>query len=81
MLVRRLGDFHVAEGALAEAIAKATETWHRTGVPASPAAWIATMARNADLSALRHETVVRDKQDLVATALGLIAGANPTEVA
>lgn len=69
MLVRRLGDFHVAEDALAEAIAKATETWPRTGVPECPAAWIATCARNAGLSALRHETVVRDKQELVATAL------------
>jgi RNA polymerase sigma-70 factor (ECF subfamily) len=69
MLVRRLGDFHAAEDALAEAMTAAAETWPRTGVPERPAAWIATAARNAGLSAIRHQSVVRDKQDAVAEAL------------
>jgi RNA polymerase sigma-70 factor (ECF subfamily) len=68
MLVRRFGDFHAAEDALADALASAAETWPRTGVPERPAAWIATAAKHARISALRHDVVVRDHEDRVAAA-------------
>jgi RNA polymerase sigma-70 factor (ECF subfamily) len=67
--VRRLGDFHAAEDALAEAIAAAIAAWPRTGVPARPGAWLAVAAKNAAVSALRHAGVVRETQDAVAAAL------------
>jgi RNA polymerase sigma-70 factor, ECF subfamily len=72
MLVHRLGDFHLAEDALAEAIARATEAWPRTGTPENPAAWLLTVARNAGMSALRHEEIVRSKRDLVAHTLAAV---------
>ena len=44
-LVRRLGDFGMAEDAVQDAFAAAAASWPAGGVPANPAAWIATTAR------------------------------------
>jgi RNA polymerase sigma-70 factor, ECF subfamily len=75
-LARRLNDFHLAEDALAEAIAAAAATWPHTGLPAQPAAWLAVAARNAAVSAIRRDAVARDKQDRVAA---LLAPADPED--
>ena len=45
-LIRVLRDFDAAEEAVQDAFAKALETWPAQGVPANPAAWITTTARN-----------------------------------
>jgi RNA polymerase sigma-70 factor, ECF subfamily len=39
-LIRLLGDFDLAEEALADALTAAMEQWPRDGVPASPRAWL-----------------------------------------
>src|SRR5688572_19022977 len=44
-LVRLLGDFDLAEEALAEAFRAALEQWPREGVPANPRAWLVSAGR------------------------------------
>ncbi len=45
-LIRVLGDFDLAEEAVADAYVTALERWPADGVPANPGAWITTTARN-----------------------------------
>ena len=55
-LIRFLGgDFDAAEEALADVFATALETWPRDGVPANPAAWLTTAARNRALDRIRRD--------------------------
>lgn len=46
ILASRTGDIAAAEDALAEAFARALETWPKKGVPERPEAWLLTVARN-----------------------------------
>ena len=55
-LIRFLGgDFDAAEEALADVFATALETWPRDGIPATPAAWLTTAARNRALDSIRRD--------------------------
>lgn len=53
-LIRRVGDFDLAEEALQEALTTALERWPRDGLPDNPGGWIATVARNWALDQLRR---------------------------
>ncbi|GAA4365533.1 RNA polymerase sigma factor [Actinomadura verrucosospora] len=55
VLVRVFGDVDVAEEAVQEAFAEAVRRWPVEGVPASPAGWIITTARNKAIDRLRRE--------------------------
>ena len=44
-LIRRFGDFDLAEDALQDAFAKALEVWPAEGLPTVPAAWLTTVAQ------------------------------------
>ncbi len=55
-LIRILGDVELAEDAVAEAFAIATEAWPRSGTPPNPGAWITTTARNRAIDRLRRES-------------------------
>ncbi len=55
-LTRLLGDIGLAEEAVQEAFAVATERWPETGVPPNPGGWIVTTARNKALDRLRRES-------------------------
>ncbi len=61
-LIGFLGDFDLAEEAAQEAFARAAERWPRDGMPASPAAWLIAVGRNAALDRIRRERVL-DAQD------------------
>jgi RNA polymerase sigma-70 factor (ECF subfamily) len=56
-LVRRLGDFELAEDALQEAFAAALARWPVAGVPRSPADWLVTVAGNHAIDRLRRARV------------------------
>ncbi|MEU0966742.1 sigma-70 family RNA polymerase sigma factor [Streptomyces sp. NPDC005917] len=56
VLVRFLGDIDLAEEAVQDAFATAVHRWPESGVPASPAGWIITTARNRALDRLRRES-------------------------
>jgi len=53
-LIRIVGDITLAEDAVQEAFAVATDRWRIDGVPPNPAGWIVTTARNRAIDALRR---------------------------
>ena len=55
------GDFDAAEEAVADAFAAAVETWPRDGLPAVPAAWLTTAARNRALDRIRRQRIHADR--------------------
>jgi RNA polymerase sigma-70 factor, ECF subfamily len=61
-LIRRLGDWDLAEDAVQDAFAVALERWPKDGVPDNPAAWIATTARNKAIDRLRRRRVLEEKK-------------------
>jgi len=53
-LIRRCGDFELAQDALQDAFARALETWPRRGVPNAPAAWLTTVAQRRVVDLVRR---------------------------
>jgi RNA polymerase sigma-70 factor (ECF subfamily) len=62
-LIRVLGDFELAEDAVQDAYLVALERWPRDGVPANPAAWIVTTARNRAIDRIRRDRTLRRKAE------------------
>ncbi|HSA89172.1 MAG TPA: RNA polymerase sigma factor [Burkholderiales bacterium] len=54
-LIRLLGDFDLAEEALAEAWRCALEQWPREGAPANPRAWLVSAGRFKAIDAIRRQ--------------------------
>ncbi|PRY19448.1 RNA polymerase sigma factor [Pseudosporangium ferrugineum] len=73
-LIRVTGDWQLAEDCAQEALAAALERWPAGGVPDNPGGWLATVARNRALDALRRANVERRKLAEVAV---LASGAEP----
>ena len=78
VLVRVFGDIDVAEEAVQDAFTAAVQRWPSAGLPASPAGWIITTARNSAIDRLRREASREDRQ---AKAALLHAGGGDTELA
>jgi RNA polymerase sigma-70 factor, ECF subfamily len=53
-LIRIFGDITLAEDAVQEAFAVATDRWRIDGIPPNPAGWIVTTARNRAIDDLRR---------------------------
>jgi len=53
-LIRRTGDWDLAEECASEAFAQALATWPRDGTPANPGAWLTTVASHRALDRLRR---------------------------
>jgi RNA polymerase sigma-70 factor (ECF subfamily) len=64
-LIGYLGDFDLAEEAAQEAFAIAAERWPRDGVPASPASWLVTTARNRAIDRIRRDRTLAQKTRLL----------------
>jgi RNA polymerase sigma-70 factor (ECF subfamily) len=64
-LIGFLGDFDLAEEAVAEAFAAAASEWPRRGEPANPRAWLITTARNRAIDRLRRERTLAEKTRLL----------------
>lgn len=60
-LIRQVGDFQLAEDAVADAFAAAVVAWPRDGVPDSPRAWVTTTARRKAIDRLRRERALADR--------------------
>jgi RNA polymerase sigma-70 factor (ECF subfamily) len=60
-LIRRVGDFQLAEDAVQDAFAAAIATWPRDGVPDNPAAWITVTARRRAIDRLRRDRTLADR--------------------
>jgi RNA polymerase sigma-70 factor, ECF subfamily len=61
-LVRLTGDITLAEDAVQDAVLEALARWPRDGVPANPAAWLTTVARNRALDVIRREARRTEKE-------------------
>lgn len=55
-LIRRLGDFDLAEEALQDAFAAALQQWPRDGVPEYPRAWLVQTAQHKAIDQLRRQS-------------------------
>ena len=60
-LIRVTGDWDLAEECAQDAFTRALERWGCDGVPASPAGWLRTTARNRALDRLRRGAVEKAK--------------------
>jgi RNA polymerase sigma-70 factor, ECF subfamily len=69
VLVRVFGDIDVAEEAVQDAFTVAVQRWPSTGLPASPAGWIITTARNRAIDRFRREAS-RDDRHAQAARIG-----------
>jgi RNA polymerase sigma factor (sigma-70 family) len=67
-LVRRFGDFDLAEECVQDALVAALETWPGDGVPERPAAWLTTVASRRALNRLDRDRRYREKLAAVALA-------------
>ena len=65
-LIRVLGDFDLAEEAVADAYVVALERWPADGVPDNPGAWITTTARNRAIDRLRRTRRFLEKTEALA---------------
>jgi RNA polymerase sigma-70 factor, ECF subfamily len=65
--VRLTQDLDLAEECTQDAFEKALATWRRTGVPATPVAWLTTVAGNRARDLLRRESVWRRTLPLLVT--------------
>jgi len=68
-LVRRLGDFDLAEELVQEAVLAALVAWPVSGIPANPGAWLLTAARRRGVDRLRRAARYRDKLALLGSSL------------
>lgn len=68
-LAARSGDLAGAEDALADAFARALETWPKTGIPDTPEAWLLVVARRRLADAARHAGVHQNAVGAISEAL------------
>ena len=54
-LIRRTGDWDLAEECAQQAFAEALRRWPRAGIPLRPGAWLTTVAGNRAIDRLRHQ--------------------------
>jgi RNA polymerase sigma-70 factor, ECF subfamily len=62
-LIRLSGSFDWAEEALQDALISALSSWPQKGMPANPAAWIMTTARNRLIDFARRDQTRADKEN------------------
>jgi len=60
-LVRRIGDFDLAEESVQEAVIEALDHWPREGVPERPGSWLAAVAHRKALDRIRRQVRYREK--------------------
>ena len=64
-LIGVLGDFDLAEDALQDAVEHALQRWPDDGVPANPAGWLVTVARNRAIDRIRRARNLERKTELL----------------
>jgi RNA polymerase sigma-70 factor, ECF subfamily len=83
VLIRRLGDFDLAEESLQDALEQAVQQWSVEGLPSNPAGWLVTIARRRAIDRIRREQNRRTKYQQIATdpiANGTSVGIDPGEL-
>ena len=72
--VRVTRDIDLAEECVQDAYARALDTWGAAGIPASPGAWLTTVARRRALDLLRRDATAQRVLPLLVTDHALAAG-------
>ena len=80
VLVARTRRLDLAEDALSEAFARASDRWRTRGVPANPAGWLYTTASRLIIGGLRAEAIHGRKVRLLAVDAGWVAAATVDEL-
>jgi RNA polymerase sigma-70 factor (ECF subfamily) len=78
-LIRIAGSFDLAEEAMQEAFAAATDNWPRKGVPRSPGAWITAVAHRKLIDQIRRERTRSEKEPDLTYETQLQSGASSTD--
>ena len=79
-LIRRLGDFDLAEESLQEAFAAAIDQWPGNGAPDQPVAWLIQTAKHKAIDRLRRGTLYTEKLGVLVEAERLErAGPQPAD--
>jgi RNA polymerase sigma-70 factor (ECF subfamily) len=79
-LIRRLGDFDLAEESLQEAFAAAIDQWPGNGAPDQPVAWLIQTAKHKAIDRLRRGTLYTEKLGVLVEAERLErAGPGPAD--
>jgi RNA polymerase sigma-70 factor, ECF subfamily len=73
-VVRRIGDFGVAEEIVGDTLVVALERWRRDGIPANPGAWLTTTANRRAIDRVRRDHVYAVKL----AQIGLTDATKPT---
>ncbi len=68
-LIRRTGDWDLAEECAQDAFTEALRSWARDGVPNRPGAWLTTVGRNRALDRLRRKANERTKLEEVSVTM------------
>lgn len=68
-LIRRIGDFELAEDGLQDAFAAALVQWPTQGAPADPHSWLVRVGRNKAIDRLRQQMLHQSKQRELEEAL------------
>src|SRR5690349_20635315 len=63
-LVRLLGDFDLAEGALHDAFRAGLEQWPRDGIPSNPRAWLVSAGRFKAIDGIRRRSRFDSMEDV-----------------
>ncbi len=80
MLVARTRRLDLAEDALSEAFARASDRWPTRGVPANPAGWLYTTASRLIVAGLRAEAIHGRKVRLLSVDAGWVPPASVDEL-
>jgi RNA polymerase sigma-70 factor, ECF subfamily len=72
-LIRRFGDFQLAEDAVQAAFEAALSQWPVEGMPSTPVAWLMSTARHKAIDQLRHRQLQARKEDELAAHLQVTA--------
>ncbi|MFD3660219.1 RNA polymerase sigma factor [Streptomyces sp. NPDC058659] len=67
-LVRRYGDFDLAEDAVQEALIAATRQWPEDGIPDNARGWLLTVAQRKYIDLVRNEAARRRREDALSLA-------------
>jgi RNA polymerase sigma factor (sigma-70 family) len=76
-LIRRYGQFAIAEDASQEALLQAAADWPRSGVPENPRGWLLTVASRRMTDLLRAEQARRRREEAAAAETYPLVGSAP----
>lgn len=75
-LVRRIGDFDLAEEVMHEAFASALVQWQRDGIPANPRSWLISVGRFKAIDLIRRRAKLQQSKSEIADRLAALDYAN-----